>query len=74
MAQAPYIGSALPVKVITTDGQTNLFRYAQQEMGDALYAWQIAAFNDLSDFWPGANIALKIPPTAADDNGGVPPT
>lgn len=73
MADAPYIGSGLPLKVITTDGELDLFRIAAREMGDALYAWQIAEANGLSDFWPAAGLSLAIPVPSGDTNDGLPP-
>jgi hypothetical protein len=73
MPQAPYIASTVPAKVIITDGQTNLFRYAAREFGDALLAWQIADLNALWDFWPDAEVPLAIPQSAYSANDGIRP-
>ena len=72
MADAPYIGSTLPAKIIETDGLTTLFDYAAREIGDALCWWQIAELNGLSDPWVGAGVQLKIPKAGPADNDGLP--
>lgn len=72
MADAPYIGSGLPAKIIMADGLSTLFDYARTEMGDALQWWRIADLNGLSDPWVAAGVELKIPAPATDNNDGLP--
>lgn len=72
MADAPYIGSGLPAKVITADGATTLFQMAEIEMGDALAWWQIATLNGLDDYLPAAGTQIAIPQSGQPTNDGLP--
>lgn len=69
---APYIGSSLPAKIVTSDGLTTLFRIAARELGDGLAWWQIAELNGLSDPWVGAGVKLLIPAKGQASLDGLP--
>lgn len=73
MATTPYIGQALPAKIINPRIPITLFEIAMEELGDALQWTRIAALNGIDDPWLTSIVAggLKIP-EPGESNGGVP--
>ena len=66
----PYIGQALPAKVIRVSA-TNLFRVAALQLGDPLAWWRVAEQNGLTDPWLTQPVTLAIPSGNQSSNGGI---